>query len=55
MVAIAIGEIMPITNEVLGLIALLACLLWSYFIVWTIVRINHRKRKNDPLDNDLHY
>jgi hypothetical protein len=43
------------TDEILGFAALIACLIWSFLIVWLFFRGASRKVKNDPLDNDLHW
>lgn len=43
------------TNEILGLLALIACFIWSWIMVWAFVQCASRKVKHDPLDNDLHW
>lgn len=42
------------TDEILGFLALIACLIWSWLMVWAFFRGASRKRKDDWLDGDLH-
>lgn len=42
------------TDEILGFLALLACLVWSLLALLLMLKFRRNKAKNDWLDGDLH-